>query len=108
MSDEWVAFFDFKEHESGNLQFGGMTVSSETLESIEEITYYIPSDIDGFRKNSSTRWLKQPVTFLDISEEIYNMLNGKIWMGYDIIERDIPRLRAEFIKVGKELPAPKL
>ncbi|CAA7012882.1 unnamed protein product [Microthlaspi erraticum] len=107
MSDEWVAFFDFKEHESGNLQFGGMIVSSETLESIENITYYIPSDIDAFRKDSSTRRLKKPVTFLEISEEIYNMLNGKIWMGHDIIRRDIPRLRAEFIKISKEFPAPK-
>ncbi|CAA7024957.1 unnamed protein product [Microthlaspi erraticum] len=102
MSEREVAFFDFKEHEPGNLQLGGMVVSSETLDSIKELAYFIlPNVSNDFRKN------KQGATFLDLSEHIYNMLNGKIWVGHDIIKRDIPRLRREFKKIGRDFPEPK-
>lgn len=93
--------FDFKEHEK--MQLGVMLVSSETLDPIIGRAYYFdPSEIENDLKRSPD----SPKRY-NCFKKIHNMLDNKIWIGHDIIKRDIPALRALFKRIGEKFPTPK-
>uniref|UniRef100_A0A1J3D3S4 Protein NEN3 n=1 Tax=Noccaea caerulescens TaxID=107243 RepID=A0A1J3D3S4_NOCCA len=89
MSDELIGFFDFKRdrNRKGGLQFGGMLLNPPTLNDIILRSFMIPR---GY--------------FLEVSDTIYDMLNGRVWMGHDIEKVDTPLLEAEFKKINKPAP----
>ncbi|CAA7022069.1 unnamed protein product [Microthlaspi erraticum] len=101
MSDGKVVLIDFKEHE--RMQFGAMLVSSETLDIIVEMAFYIdPREIEKLLKRP-----RDPPKRDSYFKKIHDMLNNQIWIGHDIIKRDIPGLLALFKKVGAKFPTPK-
>ncbi|CAA7022067.1 unnamed protein product [Microthlaspi erraticum] len=93
MSDnEKIAFFDIKIDKSGVLQFDAMLLNAQTLNDVDIWSFKIRPDevIEDFD-----------------SDIIYNMLNGRVWMGHDIEKVDTPLLKAEFRKIGKPAPTAK-
>lgn len=45
-------------------------------------------------------------TFEDIHEKVYEMLNGKIWVGHNILNFDKLRIQESFERIGKVPPVP--
>ena len=45
-------------------------------------------------------------TFEDIHEMVYEMLNGKIWVGHNILNFDKLRIQESFERIGKVPPVP--
>lgn len=102
MSDKWVAFFDFQEDGSEPLEFGAIVVSSETLESSQECScYHMERYIEKILK-------RQPVSPkpYNIFMEIHDMLNDRIWIGHDIIKRDIQVCELYIRKLAKIFLSP--
>uniref|UniRef100_A0A1J3K2T1 Protein NEN1 n=1 Tax=Noccaea caerulescens TaxID=107243 RepID=A0A1J3K2T1_NOCCA len=87
MSNELIAFFDFKRDKFEELQFEARLLIPKTLDHVCVCSYYIGPD-----------------EFLEASDTIYDMLNGRVWMGHDIEKVDTPLLEAEFAKIRKPPP----
>jgi DNA polymerase III epsilon subunit-like protein len=43
-------------------------------------------------------------TFESVAPHIFELLNGRVWCGYNIEQFDIPKLQAAFEKVGHPVP----
>ncbi|KAL1208242.1 Protein NEN3 [Cardamine amara subsp. amara] len=104
-SDKYV-FFDFKVDSNGILEFGGIFVSSETLEYISQISSYVQTTRDS-NDSPTPIWYRRGLTFLTIYGRVYRLLHGKIWIGHDIINSDVPRLIAACAEIGEAPPQPK-
>ncbi|CAA7022073.1 unnamed protein product [Microthlaspi erraticum] len=87
-NNELIAFFDFKRDNFENLQFEAMLLIPKTLDHVALCSHMIRPD--EFLKGSA-------------SASIYDMLNGRVWMGHDITTVDT-LLEAEFKKIGKPPP----
>ncbi|CAH2057682.1 unnamed protein product [Thlaspi arvense] len=98
MSDPVIAFFDFKRDTSGILRLGVIAICSETLERIDESVSTIRDETQDWLE------LEGVPTFLEISDWVYHMLDGRIWMGHDI-KPDVDRLKKAFEEIGRE-PSP--
>lgn len=99
--DEIITFFDFKVDPAGILRFGAIEVLAQTLERCGEFSFMVrPCDND-----EAPGWTQYSDRFSRGS--IYRMLNGRIWIGHDIIRSDYPRLKKTFAKIKKVPPTPK-
>ncbi|CAA7012878.1 unnamed protein product [Microthlaspi erraticum] len=85
MSDKWVVFIDFKEHESEPLEFGAIVANSVTLSSFQECSVH---NMETYIERILKRQPGSPKPY-NTFMEIHDMLNNRIWIGHDIIKRDI-------------------
>ncbi|CAA7014330.1 unnamed protein product [Microthlaspi erraticum] len=99
-----IAFFDFRKT-NGALQFSVKEITSDTLFEIASLAAPIRPGEDYFAKKPNS-WLIDANTFEELSARIYRSLNGKVWMGHDIVKVDIPNLMAEFARINQVPPKP--
>ncbi|XP_042376834.1 protein NEN1-like isoform X1 [Zingiber officinale] len=46
-------------------------------------------------------------TFHDVADRVFDVLNGRVWAGHNIIRFDCPRIREAFEEIGLAAPEPK-
>ncbi|KAL6536672.1 Protein nen1 [Orobanche minor] len=46
-------------------------------------------------------------TFADIADDVYNLLDGRIWAGHNILRFDCHRIKETFDEINKPAPKPK-
>ncbi|CAL9225132.1 unnamed protein product [Arabidopsis halleri] len=103
-----VTFFDFKKGSNGLLHFGGMEVTSKTLEFITETRFCVQAtQINGRPARNTPAWLKNEPTLSESYDFVYYMLHNKTWIGHDLRKSDFPMLEKECKHIGKSPPRPK-
>ncbi|XP_066385487.1 protein NEN1-like [Miscanthus floridulus] len=45
--------------------------------------------------------------FRDVADAVYNLLNGRVWAGHNIVRFDSARIREAFSEIGRSPPQPK-
>ncbi|KFK41884.1 hypothetical protein AALP_AA2G184700 [Arabis alpina] len=116
-----IAFFDLETAvptKSGTpfaiLEFGAILVCpKKSVELYSYSTLVRPIDLSLIatltkRKSGITREavLSAP-TFAEISGDVYDILNGRIWAGHNIKRFDCVRIREAFVAIGQSPPEPK-
>ncbi|XP_020881281.1 protein NEN1 isoform X1 [Arabidopsis lyrata subsp. lyrata] len=106
--EDRVTFFDFKKGSNGLLHFGGMEVTSKTLEFITETRFCVQAtQINGRPARNTPAWLKNEPTLSESYNRVYYMLHNKTWIGHDLRKSDFPMLEKECKHIGKSPPRPK-
>ncbi|KAL3715176.1 hypothetical protein ACJRO7_006985 [Eucalyptus globulus] len=96
------------------LEFGVIIVCPQMLVEKEYFSSLVRPQHDwefgGFhkRKNGLTREaiILANTSFSDIARTVYDMLNGRIWVGHNIIEHDRVIVEQAFHKIGQVPPKP--
>lgn len=96
------------------LEFGAIIVCPQMLVEKEYFSSLVRPQHDwefgGFheRKNGLTREdiILANMTFSDIARTVYDFLNGRIWVGHNIIEHDRVLVEQAFHKIGQLPPKP--
>ncbi|CAL9225125.1 unnamed protein product [Arabidopsis halleri] len=108
MKEDRVTFFDFKKGSNGLLHFGGMEVTSKTLEFITVTGFCVQAtQINGRPARNTPAWLKNEPTLSESYDFVYYMLHNKTWIGHDLRKSDFPMLEKECKHIGKSPPRPK-
>ncbi|KAK6920909.1 Exonuclease, RNase T/DNA polymerase III [Dillenia turbinata] len=116
-----IAFFDVETtvpSKTGQgfalLEFGAILVCPKKLVELDHYSTLIrPSDLSlisatSVRCNGITRAaVSSAPSFLDIADKVFDILNGRIWAGHNIIRFDCVRIREAFAEIGRVAPEPK-
>ncbi|CAF2064794.1 unnamed protein product [Brassica oleracea] len=116
-----IAFFDLETAvptEPGKpfaiLEFGAILVCPRKLVELHSYSTLVrPTDLSlistlSKRRSGITREgvLSAP-TFVEIADQVYNILHGRIWAGHNIKRFDCVRIRDAFAEIGHSPPEPK-
>lgn len=116
-----IAFFDLETAvptEPGKpfaiLEFGAILVCPRKLVELHSYSTLVrPTDLSlistlSKRRSGITRdgVLSAP-TFVEIADQVYNILHGRIWAGHNIKRFDCVRIRDAFAEIGHSPPEPK-
>ncbi|XP_058098845.1 protein NEN4 isoform X2 [Magnolia sinica] len=95
------------------LEFGAILVCPRKLVELESYCTLIrPRDLScvpprSGRLDGITRSVVAAApTFEDVADRIFDMLNGRIWAGHNILRFDSARIREAFADVGRPSPKP--
>ncbi|KAF8007790.1 hypothetical protein BT93_K1705 [Corymbia citriodora subsp. variegata] len=96
------------------IEFGAIIVSPQMLVEKEYFSSLVRPQHNGEfgkfqeRKNGLTREdiISFNISFSDIARTVYDMLNGRIWVGHNIKEWDRRLVEDEFHKIGQSPPKP--
>ncbi|KAK6925044.1 Exonuclease, RNase T/DNA polymerase III [Dillenia turbinata] len=96
------------------LEFGAILVCPKKLVVLGQYSTLIrPSDPSlipaiSIRCNGITpATISSAPSFLDIADKVFDILNGRIWAGHNIIRFDCVRIREAFAEIGRVAPEPK-
>ncbi|KAL6520765.1 hypothetical protein OROHE_016946 [Orobanche hederae] len=96
------------------LEFGAILVCPQKLEELRSYSTLVrPADlscIDSLsdRRNGITKEaVVTAPTFADIADDVYNLLDGRIWAGHNILRFDCHRIKEAFDEINKPAPKPK-
>ncbi|KAJ8543713.1 hypothetical protein K7X08_025331 [Anisodus acutangulus] len=95
------------------LEFGAMIVCSRNLVELENYCTLIrPGDLsvvglksgrtDGIRRKA----VADAPSFEQVAEKIFSILDGRIWVGYNIQRFNCVRIKAAFAEIGRPAPVP--
>ncbi|KAK9090746.1 hypothetical protein Sjap_023923 [Stephania japonica] len=116
-----IAFFDLETtvpSRAGQgfsiLEFGAILVCPRKLIELRSYSTLVqPSDLSAIsatsvRCNGITRdaVAKAPF-FRDVAREVYDILNGRVWAGHNIVRFDCVRIREAFAEIDLPAPEPK-
>ncbi|CAM6011778.1 unnamed protein product [Sphagnum balticum] len=93
------------------LEFGAIVLCAQGLvEKTSFSTYVQPSsmaaiskksvDCNGITKNDAAH----APFFSQIADHVYNLLDGRVWAGHNILSFDIPRIQEAFAEAGLQAP----
>jgi DNA polymerase III epsilon subunit-like protein len=93
------------------LEFGAIVLCAQGLvEKTSFCTYVQPSsmaaiskksvDCNGITKNDAAH----APFFSQIADHVYNLLDGRVWAGHNILSFDIPRIQEAFAEAGLQAP----
>ncbi|ESQ31799.1 hypothetical protein EUTSA_v10004100mg [Eutrema salsugineum] len=96
------------------LEFGSILVCPKKLVELRNYSSLVrPANLSNITpKSVNCNGIKQEDVksermFADIADEVYDILQGRIWAGHNILRFDIPRIREAFAEIGREPPEPK-
>ncbi|WCJ35911.1 Polynucleotidyl transferase ribonuclease H-like superfamily protein [Euphorbia peplus] len=96
------------------LEFGSILVCPRKLEELRSYSTLVrpsnPSLISALsvRCNGITPdSVESAPSFLQIADTVYDILNGRIWAGHNILRFDCPRIKEAFAHIGRPPPEPK-
>ncbi|KAF3775882.1 NEN1 protein [Nymphaea thermarum] len=96
------------------LEFGAIVVCPRRLEELRSYSTLVrPADLScvsptSVRCNGITRdALSTAPSFHQVAELVYDMLNGRVWAGHNILRFDCLRIREAFAEIGRPAPEPK-
>ncbi|XP_021733876.1 protein NEN1-like [Chenopodium quinoa] len=96
------------------LEFGAILVCPKKLVELESYSTLIcPNDISRISSKSercngiSRAAVSSAPPFSAIADKIFDILNGRIWAGHNILRFDCPRIREAFAEIGRSPPEPK-
>ncbi|XP_047319632.1 protein NEN4 [Impatiens glandulifera] len=115
-----IVFFDLETtvpRETGQrfwvLEFGAIVVCSKNLSELDSYTTLIkPDDLSvvavksGRAEGITREAVREAPTFEEVSDRIFNILEGRIWAGHNIRRFDCVRLKEAFADVGRPAPVP--
>ncbi|KAL2516082.1 Protein NEN1 [Forsythia ovata] len=116
-----IAFFDVETTvptRSGQgfaiLEFGAILVCPRKLVELQSFSTLVrPADLShistlSVRCNGITKdaVISAP-GFVDIADDVYNLLHGRIWAGHNILRFDCARIREAFAEINRPAPEPK-
>ncbi|GAA0147471.1 DNA metabolism protein [Lithospermum erythrorhizon] len=95
------------------LEFGAIVVCPRKLVELESYCTLIrpgdlsvaalrPSRIDGITREA----VADAPSFEEVADQIFSILDGRIWAGHNIQRFDCVRLKAAFAEIGKSPPVP--
>ncbi|XP_028084444.1 protein NEN2-like isoform X3 [Camellia sinensis] len=98
----------------GILEFGAILVCPRTLVELESYSTLLqPLDLtlistlsdrsNGINKDAI---ISSP-TFSQIADKVYDILQGRIWAGHNILRFDCPLIREAFVEINRPPPEPK-
>ncbi|GAY55296.1 hypothetical protein CUMW_163380 [Citrus unshiu] len=95
-------------------EFGAILVCPRKLEELDKYTTLVrpadPSLVSNLcaRRNDITpEDVFSAPTFADIADTVFDILQGRIWAGHNILKFDCARIREAFAEVGRPAPKPK-
>ncbi|GFP87461.1 protein nen3 [Phtheirospermum japonicum] len=96
------------------LEFGAILVCPRKLVELRSYSTLVrPADLShitslSVRCNGITKdaVISAP-TFADIADAVYDLLNGRIWAGHNILRFDCARIREAYAEINKPAPEPK-
>ncbi|KAF5737972.1 protein NEN4 isoform X2 [Tripterygium wilfordii] len=95
------------------LEFGAIVVCPQKLVELESYSTLIrPHDLSvvALRSGRCDGITREAVanapTFEDVADNIFNMLNGRIWAGHNIKRFDCVRIKEAFAGIGRPSPMP--
>lgn len=92
------------------IEFGAIVLDKDGLYEKESYSTLIWSDKitdQSVECNGITReMLKDAPKLAEVADSIYNILNGRIWAGHNIINFDIPRINESFKRIVRTEPRP--
>ncbi|CAH8305468.1 unnamed protein product [Eruca vesicaria subsp. sativa] len=116
-----IAFFDLEttipfragqKHEI--LEFGAILVCPKKLVELRSYTQLVrPANLNSITVRSvncngiKREDVESKPSFADIADDVYEILNGRVWAGHNILRFDIPRIREAFSEIGRDPPEPK-
>ena len=92
-----------------------MVVDGNSLVEVPRLSYETlvrPDDLATISKRSiacnhiTQKMVARAPTFRSVAQRIFDMLNGRIWLGHNIVRFDIPQLRKHFDLAGLAAPQP--
>lgn len=96
------------------LEFGAILVCPKKLVELESYSTLVrPSDLSlidslSVRCNGITRdAVVSAPTFSDVADKVYDLLQGRIWAGHNILRFDCARIREAFSSIGRPVPEPR-
>ncbi|XP_074316940.1 protein NEN1-like [Silene latifolia] len=96
------------------LEFGAILVCPRKLVELESYsTLLCPNDLSlisslSERCNGISRAaVSSAPPFAHVADKIFDLLNGRIWAGHNILRFDCPRIREAFAEVNRPPPEPK-
>ncbi|CAN6469820.1 unnamed protein product [Victoria cruziana] len=96
------------------LEFGAIVVCPRRLEELQSYSTLVrPDDLScvspaSVRCNGITREaLSIAPSFHQVAEHVYDMLNGRVWAGHNILRFDCLRIREAFAGIGRPAPEAK-
>ncbi|KAK9669206.1 hypothetical protein RND81_13G115600 [Saponaria officinalis] len=96
------------------LEFGAILVCPRKLCELENYsTLLCPSDLSlisgtSERCNGITRAaVSSAPPFSHVADKVFDLLNGRIWAGHNILRFDCPRIREAFAEINRPPPEPK-
>ncbi|KAI9165446.1 hypothetical protein LWI28_014352 [Acer negundo] len=95
------------------LEFGAIVVCPRNLVELESYTTLIkPKDLSvvALKSNRSDGITREAVEnapeFEEVADQIFNILNSRIWAGHNIQRFDCIRIREAFAEIGRPAPVP--
>nr|XP_010917320.2 protein NEN1 [Elaeis guineensis] len=118
---EEIAFFDVETTVPGRgsgeghslLEFGAIVCSRRLVEVGSYSTLIRPTDLSAIsavsiRCNGITaETVASAPSFLEVADEVFSILHGRVWAGHNIVRFDCPRIREAFAEIGRDPPEPK-
>lgn len=96
------------------LEFGAILVCPKKLVEVDNYSTLIrPADLSlintlSVRCNGITKTdVVSAPTFSEIADRVYDILQGRIWAGHNILRFDCPRIREAFAEINRPPPEPK-
>ncbi|XP_010537378.1 PREDICTED: protein NEN3 [Tarenaya hassleriana] len=96
------------------IEFGAILVCPKKLEELNSYSSLVrPSDLSlisplSTRRSGITRdAVVAAPTFAEIADDVFDILNGRIWAGHNIVRFDCVRIREAFAEIGRSPPEPK-
>ncbi len=92
------------------IEFGAITLDGRSFKEKNRYQTMIYSDKVSWRSEQcnhiSQNDLKDAPSFAEVADKIFEVLDGKIWVGHNINTFDNPKIKAEFEKINKPIPEP--
>ncbi|RZR94557.1 hypothetical protein BHM03_00023263 [Ensete ventricosum] len=123
MREAEIAFFDLETSVPGRggggngfslLEFGAILLCPRRLVEVGSYSTLIrPADLGvistaSVRCNGITRdAVATAPYFRDVADNVFNILNGRVWAGHNILRFDCPRIREAFAEIGRPAPEPR-
>ncbi|KAK9748068.1 hypothetical protein RND81_02G033300 [Saponaria officinalis] len=96
------------------LEFGAILVCPRKLIELHSYSTLLrPRDLSLISDKSercngiSRAAVSSAPSFSDVADKIFDLLNGRIWAGHNILRFDCPRIREAFAEVNRVPPEPK-
>lgn len=96
------------------LEFGSILVCPKKLVELESYSTLLrPNDLSligplSVQCNGITREaVVSAPSFSDVADKVFDILNGRIWAGHNILRFDCPRIREAFAEINRPAPEPR-
>ncbi|CAH9095789.1 unnamed protein product [Cuscuta epithymum] len=96
------------------VEFGSILVCPRKLVELDSYSTLVRPADPSLTSNLSVRSngicksnVESAPTFADIADKVYDILDGRIWAGHNIMKFDCPRIREAFAGISRPAPEPK-